>query len=177
MARTDDRFKALVHYVCWKCADDPSKLGAVKLNKILWLAEQESYHLTGKPITAVRYVKRKYGPVPAAIVPALRELENAGILTVRDADHFGWDKKEYAVYQEASGDFLTPGERAIVDEMIAYVTQQHTATSISEKSHDHIWKAARDGEDIPHYTVFAKPGPITEEELKWADFVLGKENE
>jgi hypothetical protein len=35
MAFDREKFKSLVHYVCWRCMDDPSKLGSVKLNKIL----------------------------------------------------------------------------------------------------------------------------------------------
>jgi hypothetical protein len=170
----DDRFKKLVHYVCWRCADDPSKLGAVQLNKILWLAEQENYYRNGQSLTSVHYVKDKYGPVPAGMVTTLRELEQEGKLTEGKVDHFGFVKKEFIVRQSAPTDFLTPSELKIVDEMIQYVTNEHTAGSISDESHDDIWKAAVKGEAIPHYTVFAKKGPITQEELEWAKFALGE---
>src|SRR5579871_4301294 len=83
------RFKSLVHYVCWRCSDEPSKLGAVKLNKTLWLSDLRAYYQLGEPITNSRYVKRQFGPVPAAIVPTLTELEMAGVLTIRDAKHYG----------------------------------------------------------------------------------------
>ena len=62
-----EKFRSLVHYVCWRCADDPAKLGRVKLNKILWLTDFTSYYETGKPMTGARYVKRQFGPVPSAI--------------------------------------------------------------------------------------------------------------
>ena len=52
--------------------------------------------------------------------------------------------------------------------MISYVCNEHTATSISEQSHDHIWKAAEDGEELPLFTVFAKPGIVTDDEREWA---------
>ena len=170
----DDRFKNLVHYVCWRCADDPSKLGAVKLNKILWRSEQENYYRNGKSLTSVHYVKEKYGPVPDGIVKALSELQREGKVVQGQADHFGFDKKEFIVQESAPIDFLDPSERKIVDEMIQHITERHTASSISNESHDDIWKAAVKGEAIPHYTVFAKKGPITQEELEWAQFALGE---
>jgi hypothetical protein len=172
----DDRFKRLVHYVCWRCADDPSKLGAVKLNKILWLAEQENYYRNGKPLTTIHYVKEKYGPVPDGIVTALQELHREGKVVEGKADHFGFEKKQFIVKKSAPTDFLETSERKIVDEMIRYVTERHTASSISNESHDNIWKAAAKGEVIPHYTVFAKHGPITQEELEWAKFELSSES-
>lgn len=168
----DSKFKKLVHYVCSLCSADPTKLGAVQLNKALWLSDLKAYYELGLPITNARYVKRQFGPVPSQILPVLRELQQEGILTIRDADHFGWQKKEYIVHQSASSDFLTPEERQIVTETVAFVTEEHTGTSISEKSHDHIWKAAADGEELPLFTVFAKPGRITDEEREWAHLML-----
>jgi hypothetical protein len=167
-----DRFKNLVHYVCSLCSADPTKLGAVQLNKALWLSDLKSYYELGQPITHARYVKRQYGPVPSRILPVLRELEQDGLLTMQDADHFGKRKKEFLVHQSASGDFLSPEENKIVKETVAFVTEEHTAASISEASHDHIWKAAEDGEELPLFTVFARPGKITDEEREWARLML-----
>lgn len=168
----DSKFKKLVHFVCSLCSADPTKLGAVQLNKALWLSDLKAYYELGQPITSARYVKRQWGPVPSSILPVLRELQQDGVLTIQNADHFGWQKKEYIVHTSASSDFLTPDENQIVRDTVAFVTEEHTATTISEKSHDHIWKAAVDGEELPLFTVFAKPGKITDEERKWAQFVL-----
>jgi hypothetical protein len=147
-------------------------LGAVKLNKILWLADLSAFYERGEAITDSRYIKREFGPVPARIVPALNELERDGVLTVRQANHFGKHKKEYDVHVPSTGDFLHPEERKIVDRLIDHVCDEHTAASVSEASHNHIWKAAEEGEELPLFTVFAKPGRITESEREWAQFVL-----
>lgn len=165
------KFKALVHYICSQRSGDP-KLGAVKLNKILWLADLTAYYQLGHAITGARYVKREFGPVPHQILPIERELQNEGVLTIRDAKHYGKDKKEFIVHSMASIDFFPTNEKEIVDWAISFVCDEHTAASISEASHDHIWKAAEDGEEIPHYTVFAIPGEITQEERNWAQMQL-----
>jgi len=170
-----DKFKALVHYICSKRASAPDTLGAVKLNKILWLSDLSAFYNTGEAITSSRYTKQEFGPVPARIVPAVRELEREGVLTVREANHFGKQKKEYVVHVPSSGDFLQPGEREIVDGIIDYVCDEHTAASVSEASHNHIWKAAEVGEELPLFTVFAKPGKITDAERNWASLMLESE--
>jgi hypothetical protein len=157
-----DKFKALVHYVCASRSNSPDTLGAVKLNKILWLADLSAFYETGKPITTSRYIKQEFGPVPARIMPVLRELEAERVLTIRESPYFGKRKKEYVVHQPASSDFLSATELSIVNETIDHVCDDHTAKSVSEASHDHVWKAAEDGEEIPLYTVFSKPGTITD---------------
>jgi hypothetical protein len=60
----------------------------------------------------------------------------------------------------------------LVDGLTKYVTEEHTAKSISDESHDHIWQAAEDGEEIPYHTIFAVPGQITDDERAWAQEVL-----
>lgn len=163
-----NKFKSLVHYICWRYADDPAKLGAVKLNKALWLSDLSAYYALGKPITNARYVKREFGPVPKAILPILRELESEGALEIRETPYFGRNKRTFVARQEASADFMSEDEKVIVEDTIKFVCEEHTAKSISNASHDHIWKAAEDGEEIPHFTVFALPDEITDEDRTWA---------
>jgi hypothetical protein len=172
MAYGDSKFKSLVHYICSRRANAPETLGAVKLNKILWLSDLESFYERGKPITESRYIKRQYGPVPARIVSTLHEMQNDGILTIREEAHFGKAKRKYVVHSISNGEFLQSDERAIVDRQIDHVCDQHTATSVSEATHNHIWQAAEDGEELPLYTVFAIPGKITASERMWAQIQL-----
>lgn len=162
------KFAALVLYICWRCKADPSKLGAVKLNKILWLSDFVSYYSSGAPITGVRYIKRQYGPVPGAIVPVLRELEAKHLIEQHSVNFHGRTKKEFSVFREPELGMFQQDELNIVDRMIETVCETHTAKSISEASHDHVWQAAEDGEEIPYFTIFARPGAITDDEREWA---------
>jgi len=166
------KFKSLVHFVCFKRSGDLSKLGAVKLNKILWLSDFRAYYRLGKSITGARYVKREFGPVPHQILSVLQELQDEGALEVREGKHFGKRKKQFIVRSQASIDYFPTNEIEIIEETIKFVCDEHTAASISEVSHDHIWKAAADGEEIPYYTVFAIPGKISSDEREWARMQL-----
>jgi len=171
------KFKSLVHYVVARRAKAPETLGAIKLNKILWLSDFMSYYRTGKPITTSRYIKRQFGPVPASVKPVLRELEREGVLTVTDASHFGKRKTEYQVHStEVDMSVFTQEEIDLVNSVIDHVCDDHTAKSISEASHDHIWQAAADGEEIPLFTVFAQPGEITDADREWARKKLEEES-
>jgi Protein of unknown function (DUF4065) len=160
------KFKSLVHYICWRCAD-PTKLGAVKLNKVLWRADFKAYLELGESVTGATYVKRQYGPVPS-ILPTLRQLEDEGKLSIREVEYYEKGKKEFFALTRPGLSSFTADEISLIDEAIEYVAEKHTARSISEESHDRIWELARIGEEIPYYTVFSKPAEITEDDIEWA---------
>jgi hypothetical protein len=163
-----EKFKNLVHYVCAKC-DDPRTLGATKLNKILWYSELQAFLSLGRPITGARFVKRQFGPVPVAVIPALEELQNEGALAVRDVTYFGKPKREYISLRDPELGEFSPDEISIVDSVAAIICERHTAGSISEHTHDDVWEMAEIGEDMPLYTVFAVKGEVTEQDIVWAD--------
>ena len=166
MAFNREKFKALVHYVCWKT--DPAKLGATKLNKTCWLADFTAYYQDGKSITDAVYIKRQFGPVPRAIVSTIRELENEGAIVVSEKLFYGKIQKQFHALRQADISTFTADEIAMIDRIAGYVSEIHTAASISQMSHDHIWKAASDGEEIPYYTIFANPAPVSSSVREWA---------
>ena len=170
------KFKQLVHYIVSRRSHDTDSLGAVKLNKILWLSELRAYHETGYSITDARYIKKEFGPVPASVMPILRELEAEGAIRIREAPHYGKQKMEYIDRCPVTDSFLEPREAEIVNQTIDEVCDRHTAKSISDASHDHIWEAAADGEEIPHYTVFVRPGKVSQTDVNWAQMMLEGES-
>jgi Protein of unknown function (DUF4065) len=162
-----EKFKALVHYVCWSCKDDTSKLGSTKLNKILWLADFVTYYRSGEPITGATYIRRQFGPVPRAIMPVLAELERDGAVFARKILFHGKPKTDFIVAKNPEIN-LSDDEKRLIDLTIRFVCDENTAKSISELSHDSVWHAAKDGEDIPYYTIFAAKGEIDEDDREWA---------
>jgi uncharacterized phage-associated protein len=95
-----EKFKALVHYVCDK-AEDPSVLGSVKLNKVLWYSDSICYMVSGESITGETYVKRQHGPVPRHVVKAVNELVSEGKIARGRVDHFGFMKTEFIAIQKS----------------------------------------------------------------------------
>lgn len=169
------KFKSLVHYICDKCSPDPSVLGAVKLNKVLWFSDILMYMNHGQSITGERYVKRERGPVPSHILTALRELEKSGKLLVRDVPFFGFQKKEYISLKAADSDVFDEQERDLIDAVIDQICNGHTAKSVSELTHNQVWDAAEIGDEIPYHAAFAmRSGEIDEDDMAWAKRVAEK---
>ncbi len=166
------KFKALVHYVVASC-DDPQSLGATRLNKILWFADTTVYRKTGASITGETYVKRQRGPVPKTILKTIRELEQAGKIHVREKEFAGYKMRLFIPLEEPDVSLFSPVELEVVKAISEEICGRHTANSISELSHDQIWAAAKDGEEIPLYaTLASKRGEFTPKIAAWADLVL-----
>lgn len=167
------RFKKLVHYVLSR-VDEPKKLGATKLNKVLWFIDTFSYRLNGESVSGDGvYVKRQYGPVPAKILETLRALEEEKAIHIRETTYFGKPKREFLALTAPSSDAFTEEERNLIDEVLEIICDSHTAASISDLSHDIIWDAAEMGEKIPlHAVLAARSAPPTKEDKKWASEVI-----
>ncbi len=177
MTTSRKRFKALVHYVCDLC-DDPTRLGATKLNKVLWYADTFAYRLLGQTISGEKaYIKRQFGPVPKRILQTLQELEVEGTIHVRESDYFGKPKREFISLEPADDSIFSDDELDIVNQVIRVVCGEHTATSISDLSHDVIWKAAEMGEEIPIFAVLAaKAAPATKADMAWANDIIKRQH-
>lgn len=172
IGRMTDLLKELTHYICWR-ADDPAKLGATKLNKALWFSDTIAYRVAGRSITNTTYVKRQFGPVPKRILVVLQELEVEGKIAIRHNQRFHYIQREFVALEPAAPSTFSAQETEIIDEVVAWVCNRHTATSISEFSHDVIWDSAAEGEEIPLYAVLgAAAGEITEVDREWASKVI-----
>lgn len=169
------RFKALVHYILEKC-DDPKKLGATKLNKVLWYADTFAFRSMGQTISGeTHYLKRQFGPVPKKILAAISELKSEGKILVRETEYFGKPKREFISLKNADTSKFTSEEIEIVDAVLGVICDHHTAASISDMSHDLIWEAAELGEEIPVYAVLAAhAGASSKDDMKWADQLIKK---
>ena len=57
----------------------------------------------------------------------------------------------------------------MVSDVIDDVCREHTAASISEFSHSHIWEAAEIGEEIPYEAALdCQLGEIEPDDMEWA---------
>jgi antitoxin SocA-like protein len=74
-----DKFKELIVYL-WELGEGDERLGATKLNKLLWYADKAAYLRSGRTITGARYIHLPDGPAPAAMVPVRDELVAEGRL-------------------------------------------------------------------------------------------------
>lgn len=145
-----EKLKRLIHYVAWK-AGKRDWFGATKLYKVLWFADARQFVLTKKPITGAIYIREKYGPVPKHVMIAREQLEKEGAIRITKEDKL---TRIVAVKVPDVSIFSTE-ELRTVDYWIEYIDREHTATSISDKSHDYGWDIAKMGEELPLYAILA----------------------
>lgn len=168
-----EKLKEALHYVIARC-DDPARLGAIRLNKILWFADREAYRMNGSSITADSYVKRRLGPAPKNVLAAIAELASEDKIAVREAAlPSNYVMRHFFKLAEPGVSALSDQDRAILDAIMDIVCDNFTANEISNATHDHIWESAEIGEEIPLYVAaFAVPGQITDEVRSWASEAL-----
>jgi hypothetical protein len=170
---TMSKLKELVHYICAICLNDYEKPGATKLNKILWYVDALAFLKFGKSVSgATAYVKRQYGPVPKRIQTVLEDLETERSIAVEEIERKDYIKRNYTVLKPANEAAFTDEEKELINGITRIVCERHTAKSISNLSHDDVWKAAKDGEDIPLYAVLARPDELTNEDEEWFNNVV-----
>jgi uncharacterized phage-associated protein len=146
------KFRELVLYVAGKCP--PERLGAVKFNKVLYYSDMLQYVVSGHPLTGASYRKRKHGPTTDSFLSAIRDLCNDNSLETRDVSYFGFAKKEYIALREPDMDRFNAQEISLVDGVIDFVCERHTAKGISELSHNLAWESTKPGNVIPYFTAF-----------------------
>jgi len=168
------RLKELVHYICNQCKDE-SGFGATKLNKILWYLDTFAFRKYGEPISGdTKYVKQKHGPVPHQILVVLRELEVEKSVLIKESKYHNHIKTDYIVLRPPNEAIFTAAEKELINE-IAETVCRRTAKEISDLSHNAVWEARKDGEEIPLYTVLTVPGKITRrDEKRFDEFILAR---
>jgi hypothetical protein len=162
-----ERFKTIVHYVCWVC-EDPRVLGPIKLNWILWYADRNVHLLQGQPLAGATYVKRPYGPLAKALTPVLGELEKERLVAIRPRSH-GVALEQYFAIRGPSLSALRPEHVSQLEAAIRHVCFDPKAPVLNQQAHDRVWRVARVGETLPYYTVLSgAAGDLLEADLDWA---------
>ena len=164
-----NKFKALVLYIIWR-AGDVRDFGLTKLNKVLWFSDARTYEAFGRSVTGETYIRRKFGPVPKHIDSVLDELSAEGSIQTSTEPCFDFEVKRFSAHKPPAMLDFSRDEMGFIDWWISHVAESHTASSISEKSHDYGWKIAKEGEELPFKAFFAKRlrQPKEGDELDWA---------
>jgi hypothetical protein len=169
-----EKFKSVVHYICKMYAMDPSKLGKTKLHKILWLSDIWHYRQYGTPITGARYIKMQFGPFAEALDGTLKKLESDGKLYMPPIEEERYKKFDLIGKGEPDMSDFSKTEMLLINEVAQYVAENHTAASISDKTHDEIWRMSIMREEIPYEAMIAVPAKITDEHIQWAKSEIAK---
>ena len=172
MDTASNKLKAVVHFIIANC--DPNKLGAIKLNKILWFSDRYAYRKNGHSITGSDYVRREHGPVSESIYDVLDELKNENKISISGPEQ-PFQPRLYKSLEDAECESLSKSDKEVILGASNCICDDFTASRISDRTHDEIWGAADEGEHIPlEATLVAHPGDYRHEVMAWAREVLAK---
>jgi Protein of unknown function (DUF4065) len=158
----DDRFKEMVLYVSQQCVDDPT-FSRVKLLKILFFSDFESFGKYGTPITGMPYKKLPHGPCPAEYQRIESEMRVARQIAIHSRRVYEHSSQRVFPLQEPTFSFLSGRDIAIVSGWIRFFWNKK-AKEVSEYSHGKAWKIVADMEPIPYEAVFISDEPVTFED-------------
>ena len=141
------RLKNAIHYVVSNT--EPEKLGSTKLAKILLFADAESFRRTGATITGASYIKRDFGPLVQNFNAAIDELKRESRIAERRGDHFGYPQRQFWATEAPDISEFSGQDIARLAHAKDIICENHTASSISDLSHNLAWQVVPDGEEIP----------------------------
>jgi hypothetical protein len=158
------KLKELALYIAERSKDDP-KFGAVKLNKILYYSDFNSYRELGEPITGATYQHIPEGPAPKEMLLAITELLDSGEAEYEERPYFNQVQKRLVNKREPNRNLFSAKELEMVDEVMKELCH-YNATEVSELSKQEWGVRLYDiGEDIPYRTAWLSAAPLTQEQV------------
>ena len=110
--------------------------------------------------------------MPAYILRSLNELKMEGKIEITEPNA-KYKPRIFRSCQAADTSLFSDVEQSIVKAVAAQICDDFTATEISEITHDEVWHAAADGEEIPmEATLVSDSGDYPYTVTHWADTVV-----
>ncbi|GGX38853.1 hypothetical protein GCM10007385_02170 [Tateyamaria omphalii] len=162
------KLELIVHTIIDEC--EPVELGQVKLHKCLYYADMLSYLNSGRPLTGATYKKRPFGPTCEQLLETVDRLVDSKKITCTSTNYYGYRKSEYTSLETPNSKALNANESQLISRTIQFVCRNHTASSISEFSHDIVWHSVEMGQHID-YALAINMIPVSDrpEHEIWAD--------
>ena len=165
----DERLGEAIIYVAERLAGNPTGRGAVKLNKILWWADFESFRERGRSVTGAVYQKLAEGPAPVRLPPTRKRLLKSGAVEMTER-HMGARSPEKVLKA------LRQPEPVFDDDDVQYLGRAlrrfrgMTGKECSDFSYSASagWQTVKQGQIIPYETCLIDTTPPSEADLAWA---------
>ena len=160
------RTARVAHYIITHTR--PEKLGAVKLNKVMWHADVLHYRRYGETVTGqISYVRMDMGPVPHDMRLILDELKTAGKIVEKKTPTPVGERREFVCLQRAKGDMFSALEIETLHEAMRDIVHL-SAREASNRTHGPIWKVLDNGQDMPVQAAAVIPSEICPEDIEFA---------
>jgi Protein of unknown function (DUF4065) len=172
IADKESRLKELVVYICHQCLDDPT-FSKVKLYKILFYSEFQSYGRYREPITGVSYKKLPFGPGPAIYQRLQQEMVRDRLIRIVGERVYDFDRQRFLPLKDPSVDLFRARDISLVEQWIREFWGK-SARDVSEFSHGKAWHIAKLYEPIPYEAVYISDEPVTIEDVERAKELASK---
>ena len=165
----DERLAEAIVYVAGRLAEDPVARGAVKLTKILWWADFESFRERGRSVTGAVYQKIPEGPAPVRLVPAREKLLQSGAVEMkkRDSGVLGSPEQVLHALRDPAPVFEDDDLRYLDSAVSKF--RGMTGKQCSDFSHRASagWQTVGEKEIVPYETSFVDTRHLTEADRAW----------
>jgi hypothetical protein len=155
----------MILYVAGRC-QGAKYFGAIKLNKIIWKADFDSFAARKVPVTGREYRRQQFGPALREMLPVHREMLRDGAIRVERRD-FGDGFVEHRTIpiDQPNLELFSPEDLAFVDGAILHYWGM-TGTETSDESHGIAWKTRHNGETMPYELALLSDEPLDPEHLR-----------
>jgi hypothetical protein len=152
------RLREAVLYVAKAC-EGAQFFGLVKLNKIIWRADFESFAQRGQPVTGRQYQRLPQGPAPVEMLPVLNEMQAEGLLRIERTRIVDFEEHRAIALAEPVVTLFSRGDLDYLDRSIsAYWDKSGRETS--DISHGTAWSTRTDGEPMPYELAYLSDEPL-----------------
>lgn len=168
MPTSDERLREAMLYVAQALESDHGGRGAVKLNKVLWWADFESFRERHRSVTGAMYQKLPEGPAPVRLRPARDALLADGDAELRERD-VGAPRREAILHAlRAPAPVFDADDLRFLD-MAAERFRGMSGRECSDFSHQASvgWRAVEMEQVIPYETSIIDPRPLTDADRAW----------
>jgi hypothetical protein len=154
----------MILYVASKC-ERAEYFGAIKLNKIIWKADFDSFAARKVPVTGREYRRQRFGPALWEMLPIHREMLHEGAIRV-ETRKFSEEIVEHRTIalDQPNLRLFTSDDLAFVDASIRHYWDM-TGTEASDESHGVAWKTRKNGDQMPYELAFLSDKPLDEAHL------------
>jgi len=146
------RAREAILYVAKRC-EGARHFGAVKLNKILWKADFDSFVARGVPVTGRQYRRQKFGPTLYEMIPIQKEMLRDGAIRIENRDlGDGFIENRTIALDVPRLRLLGTDDIRYIDSAIEHYWDM-TGTESSDESHGVAWKTRANGDPMPYETA------------------------
>ena len=155
----------MILYVAQKC-ENAKLFGAIKLNKIIWKADFDSFAQRGAPITGREYRRQKFGPVLWEMRPVHDEMVRDGAIRIEHRD-FGNDivEQRTIALDHPNLSFFSEEDLFFVNASISHYWEM-TGMESSDESHGIAWHTRANGDQMPYESALLSDREPSEAQFK-----------